>query len=660
MGTQTGFMTELHPLAGIGLVVALQAPGVLATSATGSSAAGPGGFVQCGVIDLNRVVPETGYAYSLTYFAAAGDAAARGTGSPVVLLEDTLPLGPAHSLHDDIRRKGAGRYSHWGVGLYFSSSDNSDPRANGRAYSWGVPTGQTCPIQICGQVDMSQAKPDTGLGYFLKENFGFPGDSASKSGLSSLQLFEGSLALGPAHTLHRDIRTVGKGRYSHWGNSLFFSTSDNSDPRSNGRLYYFGGSCRKLADVRLTKVASAAPFYATFGSHNQRIVDNANGLFVAHLTRMYPGSTWAKGNPLDTQSDWQLLRSTDEGASFQEVYFGGRAATHVSPIVGADARGAVYVFEQHFTALTGEDATMLRFDPAARFRSPSRTRIPGMASDKFSAVYDPGRDVFYYIATSYGPGHSARMATISTSGAVQVTAPVVTQGSHGFLMYPLLRLDEHSNLYFAWTTQALPAINPYLYWDIHFMVSHDQGRSWTSTTGKSLTTPVVADGDGPADRVTLPDETGTHPWLSSFLPKDGMVYFSYKASQEVLRKHARRFNLPAGRFDVDEFPAFRGNALSVDGQGGFFLTRRNASGSLIYFVGESLKDERVVILASDDAGVTWFDYAVTPRRFTSLYSVSGARDIGPSGNLYALFTDLQTKDESLNANDVWFMQVKAE
>ena len=33
-------------------------------------------------------------------------------------------------------------------------------------------------------------------------------------------------------------RKDGKGRYSHWGaRSLWFSTSDNSDPRTNGREY---------------------------------------------------------------------------------------------------------------------------------------------------------------------------------------------------------------------------------------------------------------------------------------------------------------------------------------------------------------------------------------------------------------------------------------
>ena len=58
--------------------------------------------------------------------------------SPVVLYEDGKQLGPAHSLVADIAREGGGRYTHLkGVGMVFSSSDNTDPTKNGRHY-WVV------------------------------------------------------------------------------------------------------------------------------------------------------------------------------------------------------------------------------------------------------------------------------------------------------------------------------------------------------------------------------------------------------------------------------------------------------------------------------------------------------------------------------------------
>ncbi|NPV48088.1 MAG: hypothetical protein HPY69_14130 [Armatimonadetes bacterium] len=58
-----------------------------------------------------------------------------GGHSDLVLLEDGRPLGPAHAAHADIRKTGGGLYSHWGAHtVYFSTSDNTDPRTNGREY----------------------------------------------------------------------------------------------------------------------------------------------------------------------------------------------------------------------------------------------------------------------------------------------------------------------------------------------------------------------------------------------------------------------------------------------------------------------------------------------------------------------------------------------
>ncbi|MBM4087696.1 MAG: hypothetical protein FJ272_23135 [Planctomycetes bacterium] len=54
--------------------------------------------------------------------------------SQLMLFEDGKPLTP-HQAHVAIRSEGLGRFSHWGAhGLMFSSSDNTDPRTNGREY----------------------------------------------------------------------------------------------------------------------------------------------------------------------------------------------------------------------------------------------------------------------------------------------------------------------------------------------------------------------------------------------------------------------------------------------------------------------------------------------------------------------------------------------
>ena len=54
---------------------------------------------------------------------------------------------------------------------------------------------------------------------------------------SPLVVLEDERALGPAHASHSAIRAHGGGSYSHWHDRVFLSTSDDSDPNSNGRRY---------------------------------------------------------------------------------------------------------------------------------------------------------------------------------------------------------------------------------------------------------------------------------------------------------------------------------------------------------------------------------------------------------------------------------------
>lgn len=51
------------------------------------------------------------------------------------------------------------------------------------------------------------------------------------------ELWEAESKLPVPNTMHDEIRTRGLGCYSIWGRSLYFSSSDNTDPRRNGRQY---------------------------------------------------------------------------------------------------------------------------------------------------------------------------------------------------------------------------------------------------------------------------------------------------------------------------------------------------------------------------------------------------------------------------------------
>jgi SAM-dependent methyltransferase len=58
--------------------------------------------------------------------------------SRLMLYEDGVPLGLAHSSHEDIRTHGLGRFCHWQDRLYFSASDSTNPNFNGRNYSYVI------------------------------------------------------------------------------------------------------------------------------------------------------------------------------------------------------------------------------------------------------------------------------------------------------------------------------------------------------------------------------------------------------------------------------------------------------------------------------------------------------------------------------------------
>jgi hypothetical protein len=60
---------------------------------------------------------------------------------------------------------------------------------------------------------------------------------SDRESISWLRVFENDQPLPLAHSLHGDIIRSGQGRFSHWGEALFFSSTDQSNPMTNGRRY---------------------------------------------------------------------------------------------------------------------------------------------------------------------------------------------------------------------------------------------------------------------------------------------------------------------------------------------------------------------------------------------------------------------------------------
>jgi len=101
---------------------------------------------------------------------------------------------------------------------------------------WSLKLDEATPAPFEETLNLENVRPEIGFCYIVGMEHGSPSDVAG--GHSDLVLLEDGKTLGPAHSSHASIRTDGKGRYSHWGSrSLYFSASDNSDPRKNGREY---------------------------------------------------------------------------------------------------------------------------------------------------------------------------------------------------------------------------------------------------------------------------------------------------------------------------------------------------------------------------------------------------------------------------------------
>jgi hypothetical protein len=166
-----------------------------------------------------------------------------GNVSQLILFEDGKPLR-AHSGHSDIEDKGGGLYSHWRdnknkVYVYFSTTDNSDPRTNNRVYSLNVATRTEPPIKIDPRKIKKVDPPSYSYRYNGRGLQSSP-NTQMQPNASRLVILEDGIKLGPAHSPLSDIIRVGRGRYTHIHDGqewLFFSTSKNSDPRDNGKVY---------------------------------------------------------------------------------------------------------------------------------------------------------------------------------------------------------------------------------------------------------------------------------------------------------------------------------------------------------------------------------------------------------------------------------------
>lgn len=395
-------------------------------------------------------------------------------------------------------------------------------------------------------------------------------------------------------------------------------------------LLTLAASASASEKIELTCVDEHATGYATFQSHNQKVLATRDGIFMTHIRTR---------NEAYTAQQWRLSRSTDGGKTFATVL---EATNATNPaVIEADENENLYLIRPDFV---DGSSYLYAFTAGGDYSKPRVTPIPGSAAGKFALVYDSKRKQLYYCSQNH------TFHIIGLDGAVKRSFPLLVPGNHAVMQYPLMQMDGDV-LHVAWTT-SLP--DKYLYWDIHSMNSPDGGATWRKMDGTALTLPVIADDSGPSDRITLDDEFDVHTWLSSFCVRDGKAHFFYLAQTTPWRQHYMRYDLKSAKRDIDLAPIFKGETIELKGLDGFFAKDKSA----IYCIGHT-PDERIGCLVSHDNGASWHDHAAS-EKIEKMYALGGCRDVNTDGAIIGSVTSsLSSNLDPGGGSKVFFFKIPA-
>lgn len=400
--------------------------------------------------------------------------------------------------------------------------------------------------------------------------------------------------------------------------------------------------------IFLTLVDDPVIHYATFQSHNQKVVEAGGLIYISHLRTR---------NEAYTEQTWRLSVSKDRGASFKTLAEQTDATN--PPVLECDPQGNLFLIRVDFVS---GDAFLDRWE-AGQVRSwaykdqgkpptPKTTRIAGGAAGKYAAEIDTARKQLYFFS------HNNTFHRISLDGTLIDSRQLITAGPHGLLQYPHLSLNPHGQLHLAWTTQKH---GEYLYWDIHHAFSEDGGDSFcswlpTSDGGRAkLRLPIVADETGDALRITLDDEFEVHTWLASGLATAEHWHGLYLAQTNPVRQHYIRYDLKTGKKQIDRYPEVAGESINLRGLDGYLVSDATDPNRLFVLGNDS---GHLACLVSQDAGQTWHDYARTEDTY-GLYSIGGFRRLTSDGAIFGTFTDQQSPEEITDRKSkVYFFRIE--
>ncbi|WP_316814817.1 pectate lyase [Pedobacter nyackensis] len=223
-------------------------------------------------VNVASAVPNEGYAFRIPMDAKlTSDSNTQPTASTLKVFENGVEIGPAHSAHVDIRTKGKGRFSHKSGFLYLSASDNSNPKTNGRKYTYTVNgQGVTTPPPVKPEEPTSPTVPpvngDEPIGYASvngKTTGGKGGKTVTVTTFAALQ--SAVTATGPA-IIQVSGKITGSGLLRVESNKTILGLPGSE--LVGASLFIFGKNNIIIRNMKISKVKTYSNIIIKAGSHH--------------------------------------------------------------------------------------------------------------------------------------------------------------------------------------------------------------------------------------------------------------------------------------------------------------------------------------------------------------------------------------------------------
>jgi hypothetical protein len=391
-----------------------------------------------------------------------------------------------------------------------------------------------------------------------------------------------------------------------------------------------------LVDIEFTRIDTNIHFFGTYQSHNQKVVANANGIFLTYVVI-------TTGNESDDDNTWKLMHSIDGGATFYTLD-SGMAGTR-APAIETDEYSNIYITLPDWNA-EDDQFYFIRYLASENYATAHTTTITGASSGaKYAMAYDQGRNRFY-VGTQPGDLFTVGIDGVQVGGVQSVW----TSGPTSSPQYPYLHLDTEGTLFFA-NTSATD-----IYPSIHAIRSDDGGASWTTLDKTPVTLPVACDAAGAGTMISGADELDVNTWLCSTLTKGGRSHYFYAVNDGGIE------NVPYMNYDTatGQRQHYRnmqqaGDQISVDMYDGFFATHDLTASSLLYAIMRD-SDGRTACLYSPNNGGNWYDYALDTTEYNA-YATGGARTVTPDGYIIGSFMARTPGSSGDYGYDVWFFKI---